>query len=278
MENEIHTIKVADLIIKAELGEVQVNNKTVRLGPVNMKVLLKLVEQPNVVVTRGELFDSIWKNQIISDDALTKSISEIRAKLGQYSNYKKLILTIPKKGYQWNPSELTTNIIEKIEPKLQQTTLKSLTKNLLLVLISLMILTIGFLWIANKYVEVKHIPILLLPIEIYEKNLKNQRDNLEDLLRKNMLTTKNMRFLSKSVLNKEVQFSLFNQSIAINTQWAIEARIRKIRNKLRYTLSLIDTRTGLEIYSKSLETDKKQEQLDNFSLNFIKSLEQRIRF
>lgn len=55
-------------------------------------------------------------------------------------------------------------------------------------------------------------------------------------------------------------------------------RIRKIQNTLRYTLSLIDTRTSLEIYSKSIEIDnnEKQAKLDNFSLAFIQKIDHRI--
>lgn len=278
MENETNTIKTADIIIKPDLGEVEVNNTTVRLAPVNMKVLLKLVNSSNTVISRGELFDSVWKNQIISDDALTKSISEIRTKLGKYSHYKKLIITIPKKGYQWKPSSLEKPTkTEKTTPPLKILT-KSSIQNLLTILLSVVVLTASFLWIANRLVEVKHYPLLLMPIEYHDKSHKLKAINLEDSLREDILTTKNIRFLSKSVSLNQSGYSISNRNNSYNAQWAIEGRIRKMHDKLRFTLSLIDTKTALEIYSESIETDnnENQNQLDKFSLDFIQTIDQKI--
>ena len=280
MNNKSHHIHTADLIIKPEIGEIEIGNNTIRLAPVNMKVLLKLVNQSGKVVSRAELFDSVWENQIISDDALTKSISEIRTKLAQYSNYKKLIVTVPKKGYQWCPSENISKQEKLPETvtqynKTQTKSIAKFIKNALLLLASLAVLTTSFLWVANNTFESKYLPILLLPTESWDKSLQQEGLNLEDTLRKNILSSHKLRFLSKSVLNNSSQFSLFNHN-NYRTQWALESRIRKVQDKLRYTISLIDTRTALEIYSQSIETQSNADELDKFCSNFIKAIEQRL--
>ena len=273
MVNE--TITTADLIIKPDLGSIEVNSKIIRLGPVNMRVLLRLVSQPNKVVSRTELFDSVWQNQIISDDTLTKSISEIRSKIGKYSNYNSLILTVPKKGYQWNPKKeeqkTSNNDALTAHPK---TKYSQYFNNILFVIVSLAILATSLLWVANKLVEEKHLAIVLMPIEANNK-LKTQAQNLEDLLRQNILTTSRLRFLSQSALLKNSPYAHLSNN-KFNAPWAIEGRIRNKKDSLKYTLSLIDTRTALEVYSQSIETTQDKKKLSAFSLDFIQTIEHKL--
>ncbi len=277
MESEPNIIKAADIIIYPDLGLAEVNNKKIRLGPVNMKVLLELVNNQDRVVSRTELFDTVWNNQIISDDTLTKCISEIRTKLGKHSSHQKLIKTIPKKGYQWSPriGDKSTS-----SPQLKKT-FKSYLHNLLLIAISIIVLTTSFLWLANKLTEIKHVPILLLPIESDNENNKIDYNILEELLRKNILKTKNIRFLSKLVLRKGSIFSILNRHNSYKILWAIEGNVRRLHQEpnkeLRFTLNLIDTRTGIETYTKSIETENNSSELDKFSLEFIEAVERRIK-
>jgi DNA-binding winged helix-turn-helix (wHTH) protein/TolB-like protein len=79
------------------------SNNSIRLGPVNFKVLLVLLQNHGKVVSRGELFEQVWTNQVISDDSLTRSISDLRNQLSRLSTEKELIETIPKQGYRWLP-------------------------------------------------------------------------------------------------------------------------------------------------------------------------------
>lgn len=39
----------------------------------------------------------------MSDDTLTRCISELRTQLGKYSSQSSLIETLPKRGYRWVP-------------------------------------------------------------------------------------------------------------------------------------------------------------------------------
>ena len=41
--------------------------ESIRLGPVNMKVLATLLAQPGSMVSRGELFEGVWRNQVVSE-------------------------------------------------------------------------------------------------------------------------------------------------------------------------------------------------------------------
>ena len=75
--------------------------ESVRLGLVNMKVLSALLAQPGRMVSRTELFEGVWPNQIVSDDTLTRCISDIRGQLRKLSGRDDWIETLPKRGYRW---------------------------------------------------------------------------------------------------------------------------------------------------------------------------------
>ncbi|MBY0573308.1 MAG: winged helix-turn-helix domain-containing protein, partial [Undibacterium sp.] len=84
-------------------GQVQRQLEDIRLGPINMQVLVVLLNQQGQVVSRNQLFEQVWKNQIVSDDTLTRCISDLRALLGHHQTHAPLIQTLPKRGYRWLP-------------------------------------------------------------------------------------------------------------------------------------------------------------------------------
>jgi DNA-binding winged helix-turn-helix (wHTH) protein/TolB-like protein len=91
-----------DLSVCPERGEVRnARGESARLGPVNMKVLAALMSRPGQVVSRAEIYDAVWRNQVVGDDTLTRSISDIRAEIGRLSERSGLIETLPKRGYRW---------------------------------------------------------------------------------------------------------------------------------------------------------------------------------
>ena len=71
--NSTQPLKTGDLSIYADTGEVRNSHGvSVRLGPVNMKILTLLASRAGDVVLRKDLFEGVWKNQTVSDDALTR--------------------------------------------------------------------------------------------------------------------------------------------------------------------------------------------------------------
>ncbi len=60
-----------------------------------------LLSRPNQVVGRSELFDEVWPNQVVSEDALTRCVSDIRGQLKHLSGREDWIETLPKRGYRW---------------------------------------------------------------------------------------------------------------------------------------------------------------------------------
>ncbi len=90
-----------EILVEPALGQVKVANQVARLTPINMKVLCVLLEHAGNVVSRNTIYQAVWANQIVSDDTLTRAISDIRGLFRSLKVDTKLIDTIPKKGYRW---------------------------------------------------------------------------------------------------------------------------------------------------------------------------------
>ena len=114
-ERKIHMVTVLDKlyikqgfrlgewIINPLSGKFTRNGHTVHVEPKLMDVLLCLAGSSGEVVTRDELMGSVWDGVIVSDEALTRCISELRTLLGDTARERRYIRTIPKRGYSLLP-------------------------------------------------------------------------------------------------------------------------------------------------------------------------------
>src|ERR1700722_2290290 len=74
---------------------------SVPLTPKAFDVLLFLVQNPNRLVTKEELLQSVWGDAFVEEGNLTQYISHLRKALGDNSEDTRLIVTIARKGYQF---------------------------------------------------------------------------------------------------------------------------------------------------------------------------------
>jgi eukaryotic-like serine/threonine-protein kinase len=74
---------------------------SVSLTPKAFDVLLFLVRNPNRLVTKEELLQSVWGDAFVEEGNLTQYISHLRKALGDNAEDTRLIVTIARKGYQF---------------------------------------------------------------------------------------------------------------------------------------------------------------------------------
>lgn len=86
--------------VQPSLGRVSDGQQEIHLEPRVMRVLELLAEAGGQLVTREALFDGVWPNQVVSDEALSSLISRLRRQLGDNPRQAQLISTVPKKGYR----------------------------------------------------------------------------------------------------------------------------------------------------------------------------------
>jgi DNA-binding winged helix-turn-helix (wHTH) protein len=74
---------------------------SVSLTPKAYDVLLFLVQNPNRLVTKEELLQSVWGYAFVEEGNLTQYISHLRKALSDNAEDTRLIVTIARKGYQF---------------------------------------------------------------------------------------------------------------------------------------------------------------------------------
>src|SRR5580658_1214209 len=69
----------------------------VDLRPKSFEVLRYLVENAGRLVPKDELIKAVWPNVIVSDESLTRCVSDVRQALGDRA--QRIVRTVPRRGY-----------------------------------------------------------------------------------------------------------------------------------------------------------------------------------
>ena len=92
--------QLGDWRVDVNGGELRNGGQITRLEPRLMQILVLLATASGQVVSRGEIFDTVWPNQEVSDQTLDSALSRLRSRLGDDSRSPTYIQTVPKKGYR----------------------------------------------------------------------------------------------------------------------------------------------------------------------------------
>ena len=92
--------RLGEWLICPQLNTVQNGGKTVRLEHKFMQVLVCLAERPGDVVSKEELIRRVWADSFVTDDVLTRAVSELRRILSDDAKRPHIIETVSKNGYR----------------------------------------------------------------------------------------------------------------------------------------------------------------------------------
>lgn len=81
----------------------------IELSRTEQRLLLQLVENPNVTLSRHALTDELWsgESEYVNEHALTVVVKRLRDKLGENENSRSYIKTIYGIGYAWMSEEMS---------------------------------------------------------------------------------------------------------------------------------------------------------------------------
>lgn len=273
-------LQSAGLSIDPGTGQVQAGAECLRLGPVNMKVLMLLLESGNRVVSRTEFFDKVWARQVVSDDVLTRSISDLRTQLGEHTGGTVLIETIPKRGYRWVPavtraegclpmgaSPLDAQGVALTLRVVPMSTGMRILAWAGLVLAGLVLLSSSVLWVLGSYSASDRIKVAVLPIQAAsaEQQLATEVDRL---MQEQLLNSEQFELLSFSATSLYLQNPFPVLAREYGVQYVIEGRIRSYQSRSMLTLSVVDALSASVVDSVTLDIDAASD-LQALSEDFI---------
>lgn len=102
-------LSIGTLILDHQTNQLIVNGTTQQIEPRLVAVLQFLFQNKEQVVRREQLIEAVWKGRVVSDNAVSRSISQVRKLLSQSSAPQPTIETIPRVGYrlQLNANPIT---------------------------------------------------------------------------------------------------------------------------------------------------------------------------
>ncbi|HVG38201.1 MAG TPA: winged helix-turn-helix domain-containing protein [Pyrinomonadaceae bacterium] len=93
--------KFDDVVVDCRDFRVLKKDEPRRITPRAFEVLVFLLAHHGRVVSKQELFDQVWKESFVTDNALTRMIKEIRQVIGDAADAPRYIETVPKRGYRF---------------------------------------------------------------------------------------------------------------------------------------------------------------------------------
>ena len=90
-----------DVVVDCEKFRIQKGDQIRTLSPRSFDLLVYLIEHRNRVVEKQELFEHIWKESFVTDNALTRAVKDIRRAIGDDADAPRYVETVPKRGYRF---------------------------------------------------------------------------------------------------------------------------------------------------------------------------------
>ena len=90
-----------DITVDLARMHVRKADQLLSLEPKSLKLLLYLLDNRDRLVTKEELIQAVWQDTFITDNALTRSIAQLRKVLGDDAKQAKYIETVPRLGYRF---------------------------------------------------------------------------------------------------------------------------------------------------------------------------------
>lgn len=229
--------------------------ESIRLGPVNMKVLAALLARSGDMVSRGELFEQVWRNQIVSDDALTRCVSDIRGQLRKLSGRDDWIETLPKRGYRWTGPVSDAAPVEDIpEPaapadpapahhSFRQRALRLAARGIAY-LVALIVMASVIVWAIDRFAAPRAPVVAVLPVTVdpsnaaagaeFDRTLQTYLGNLQPI-----------RVLARSAIDSRPAnpFPFFYYEFG--ARWLVEAGLQESAGQKIVTIAVVDARTGI---------------------------------
>lgn len=212
------------------------------------------------VVSRQEIMDTVWRNQEVTDDALTNCISTLRRKLGDDRRENQYIETIPKRGYR-----LLATVIAIDEPDDTSagqdhnfTRADSFTWKPWLAGLLALTLVITILKSQTHETLPEILPddrtLAVLPFDVYSdlSDIKHFASGLEEELIHQLAENPGMRVIARTSSStfRDSTLSIHEISEILNVRHIIEGSVREGPSGIRVTIQLIDARTDFHLWSK----------------------------
>ncbi len=245
--------------------ELKANGIAIAVEPQVFDLIIFLVENKDRLISRQELFDSLWNGKQVSDTSLSNNIKSARKVLGDDGHTQKIIKTIHGRGYQFIAKMDDSKKITQKSYQPTQIQLKFYKIKLFVLFVSLGILFLFYYppEITRKKGARSNYLIAVLPFT----NIKPDADTdylgfsmvdriIGDLNYLKGITVRPSSLVRKYLSNKS--YSPGSVGKDLNVDYVLAGNYLSIANKIRLNVELIDVHSGKLIWrSNQIEVNYK---------------------
>ena len=270
--------QVADWEVDPTSGWIRRQGVTHKLEPRVMDLLVVLVEQPGIVLTREDLESKVWSGMVVGYDALSSAMIKLRKALGDDPRHPQYIETLHKKGYRLiapvQAAVMTAQVDtapNSVRPEITPRFALSLEKSSWRIIALVLFIVVGGLLILqfthrpvpdieNTVVITKRTDtpsIAVLPF----RNLSDDsaQTYFSDGITEDLITDLS-RVSGLTVIARNSVFSFKDsmpepQEVAqhLGARYLLQGSVRRVANQIRINVTFIDAESGLNIWAERFD-------------------------
>jgi TolB-like protein/DNA-binding winged helix-turn-helix (wHTH) protein/Flp pilus assembly protein TadD len=254
--------------VRPLLGTLEGEPGAVHLEPKVMSVLVFLAERSGEVISREELIERLWDGRIVSDEVLSRCISQLRTRLQDDPHEPRFIQTVPKIGYRLvatvEPhSPPSQHVNAETEAAAGAGASRGRGRALASAAIGVLVVVFGlFLGQApppdgdDPAVELPS--IVVLPFVNRSDDPENEyfSDGLTEELIDRLASVAGLQVISSTTAFALNRHSEDVRSIAeqLGVTHVLEGHVRKDEERVRITVQLVDAKRGFQIWSQRFDS------------------------
>ncbi|MDQ4120734.1 MAG: winged helix-turn-helix domain-containing protein [Acidobacteriota bacterium] len=276
-----------DVTVDSENFRAQKNGRNITLTPRAFDVLIFLIKNAGRAVEKQEIFEAVWKDTFVTDNALTKIIKEIRHAIDDDAAHPRYIETVPKRGYHFiceierKPKQVTPEIeitpneeiiLEKDDEPIENVLQPSHQKNpqhfgfsktvLALSLAGLISISLLAIWlmIRQEPAEAPSSTIRSLAVLPFKPLNSDSRDESLELGMAETLITRlsNLRQVTVRPISAVRKYTDLQQDPVkagkeMKVETVLDGSIQKAGERLRITVRLVNVNSGESLWSEQFD-------------------------
>ncbi len=254
--------QIADLRIDPSACDIVGPGGRERLDAKVMDVFAMLARQAGQVVLREDLLAQLWPNVVVTDEVLSRCIHVLRGQLsraGGSERYRKMIETVPKRGYRLNAGIAPTPPQADVGPAVSSnrralTTAGAIGFAILLVVVTLQLVDRSPV-IPSATANTQSIAVLPFVDMSEGQDKRHYSDGISEEILNRLAQARNLRVISRTS-----SFSFSDRppdipeiAAKLDVSHVLEGSLRWSGTRVRVTAQLIATSSDSHVWSASYD-------------------------
>ena len=246
--------RVGSWLVCPKLNTVQGDGGVVRIEHKMMQVLVCLASCPGEVLSKEKLIRTVWKDTFVTDEVLTRVVSELRRIFSDDAKQPHMIETVARSGYR---------LIAPVEPRSIRQSRQNFPRKLLPLLALAVCVVAAFLIyrrIAHQASTVAGVrSIAVLPLENLSHDPEQEyfADGMTETLINNLSRIASLRVISRTTM---MQYKTTHKSLPeiahdLRVDAIVEGTVQRSGNRVRINAELIDGRNDAPLWARSFDRD-----------------------